>query len=165
MSTARTCVRWCTNCTRQYTALPPSTKCRPSCSWTGLLDALLNHVKRLSVLIFDVISREPDLRLCTVSQVMSSAACLKLMSFFEMVRRSIPAGSPVPPMARGATGGVTSRDAGRAVLSPWPISAIPLTRCSRVELPTTLRKSSAVQRDWPMCYFHPPEASMVAPVR
>jgi hypothetical protein len=40
----------------------------------------------VSVLIFDVISREPDLRLCTVSQVMSSAACLKLVSFFEMMR-------------------------------------------------------------------------------
>jgi len=32
---------------RQYTALPPSTKCRPSCSWTGLLDQFFRDGERV----------------------------------------------------------------------------------------------------------------------
>jgi hypothetical protein len=37
----------CTNCTRQYRARPPSKECRPSCSWSGLLDQLFRDGGRV----------------------------------------------------------------------------------------------------------------------
>src|ERR1700722_16728815 len=81
----------------------------------------------LSVPKFRVISRTPDLQRCAVSHTMSSGFILKSMSFFEMMRWSVPAGSPVPPMARGATGDLRHRDtAGRAVC--------PLNPCQRYHI-------------------------------
>jgi hypothetical protein len=65
---------------------------------------------RLSILISRVISRSPDLGRCELSHVMSSAFCLKLVSFLEPLHPGSLRHARLSACAPSRKDGIASRD-------------------------------------------------------